>query len=91
MDLNNTRFLIIPCTDLDPGTTVAIGTVITTSGIRTKEGISFQKIQEQFKPHFVGLIPRWLEQGFISEKSAFYSLTRMGVFIADKISADLFI
>ena len=61
------------------------------TSIRTKEGISFQKIQEQFKPHFVGLIPRWLEQGFISEKSAFYSLTRMGVFIADKISADLFI
>ena len=33
------------------------------NSIRTKEGISFQKIQEQFKPHFVGLIPRWLEQG----------------------------
>jgi oxygen-independent coproporphyrinogen-3 oxidase len=59
--------------------------------LRTMWGISLEKINEEFRAHFLHEAEKWIAQGDMENKSGTFILTAKGKLIADKIASDLFV
>ncbi|MDR0815606.1 MAG: radical SAM family heme chaperone HemW, partial [Bacteroidales bacterium] len=64
------------------------------TGLRTKWGVEIKHIREKWNQAFVNAFLQhasgYIQNGFMTENSGNYLLTRKGKFIADRVASDLF-
>jgi oxygen-independent coproporphyrinogen-3 oxidase len=64
------------------------------TSLRTVWGCNLDKIESSFgariKSHFLGIIPKYIEQGFVLNNNGIYTLSSQGKFLADGIASELF-
>ncbi len=61
------------------------------TGLRTKWGVSLQKIESDFQHHFQEKIQVFLQDGSVRQAQQNYTLTTKGKLLADRIAMELFV
>lgn len=59
--------------------------------LRTMWGISLEKINEEFRAHFLLEAEKWIAEGDMENNKGTFILTTKGKLIADRIASDLFV